>query len=33
MRKNLFYIDYEEEEEKEQETSIEEDIHQEPTLE
>ena len=29
--KKLFYIDYEEEEEKDQETSKEEDIHQEPT--
>ena len=29
----LFYIDCEEEEENEQETSKEEDIHQEPTLE
>ena len=31
--KKLFYIDCEEEEENEQETSKEEDIHQEPTLE
>jgi len=31
--KKLFYIDCEEEEEKEQETSEEEDIHKEPTLE
>ena len=31
--KKLFYIDYEEEEEKDQETSKEEDIHQETTLE
>ena len=31
--KKLFYIEYEEEEEKDQETSKEEDIHQEPTLE
>ena len=33
VEKKLFYIDFEEEEEKEQETSKEEDIHQEPTLE
>ena len=33
VEKKLFYIDCEEEEEKEQETSKEEDIHQEPTLE
>ena len=32
-KKKLFYIDCEEEEEKEQETSKEEDIHQEQTLE
>ena len=32
-KKKLFYIDYEEEEENEQGTSKEEDIHQEPTLE
>ena len=32
-KKKLFYIDCEEEEENEQETSKEEDIHQEPTLE
>ena len=31
--KKLFYIDCEEEEENEQETSKEEDIHQEPTIE
>jgi len=31
--KKLFYIDYEEEEEKEQETLKKEDIHQETTLE
>ena len=31
VEKKLFYIDYEEEEEKDQETSKEEDIHQEPT--
>eukprot|EP00253_Pinus_taeda_P036042 PITA_36042 len=31
-QKKLFYIDYEEENEKDQETSEEEDIHQEPTL-
>ena len=33
VEKKLFYIDCEEEEENEQETSKEEDIHQEPTLE
>ena len=33
LRRNLFYIDCEEEEENEQETSKEEDIRQEPTLE
>ena len=32
VEKKLFYIDCEEEEENEQETSKEEDIHQEPTL-
>lgn len=31
--KKLFYIDFEEEEEKEQEKTREEDLHQEPTLE
>jgi len=31
-KRKLFYIDFEEEEEKEQETSKEEDIHKEPTL-
>ena len=33
VEKKLFYIDCEEKEEKEQENSKEEDIHQEPTLE
>ena len=33
VEKKLFYVDCEEEEENEQETSREEDVHQEPTLE